>query len=64
MSLKLVKNITRRSWDTILMPDTVIACVKKLACNKPNHFIFIDLRGFPIGYVKITGLDRDTHDSN
>ena len=33
MSLNSAKNITRKSWNIILIPDTVISLVKKLACN-------------------------------
>ena len=64
MSLKSAKNITRRSWGTILMPDTVISRVNELACNELNQFIFTDRRGIPIGDINITGVDRDTYDSN
>ena len=46
------------------MADTVIDCVNELACNEPNQFIFTDRRGRPIGDVEITGVDRDTDDSN
>ena len=34
MSLKSAKNIIRRSWDTIPMPETVIDHVIELACNE------------------------------
>ena len=64
MSLNLAKNITKRSWDTIPIPDTVIARIKEIFCNKPNKFIFTDRRGIPIGDIEIKGLDRDDDDSN
>ena len=54
MSIDSAKNITRRSWDTIMMSDTVIDHVNEIACNEPNQFIFTDHRGFPIGDVEIT----------
>ena len=46
------------------MPDTVIACINKLACNKSNNFIFTDRIGCTIGYAKTTGVDRDAADIN
>ena len=64
MILNSVKNITRRSWYTIPMPDTFISHINKLACNEPNQFTFIDRRYCPIGDVDITGMDRYTDDSN
>ena len=64
MSLKSAKYITKRSWDTIPIPDTVAARVNQLACNKPNQFIFTDRRGPPIGYGKIARVDKDADDSN
>ena len=59
MSLNSPKNITRRSWDTTLMPDTVIAHVNELSYNEPNKFIFTELIGCPIGDIYITGVDID-----
>ena len=64
MSLNSAKNITRKSWNIILIPDTVISLVKKLACNEPNHFIFTDLSSHPIGDIEITRVYRDASDSN
>ena len=64
MSLNSAKNITRRSWGTILMPDSVVVWVNKLDCNEPNQFIFTDRRGCAIGDVYITGVDKNTGDSN
>ena len=46
------------------MPDTVISCINELAYNELDQFIFTDCRGRPIGYIYITGVDRDTADSN
>ena len=60
MSHKSAKNITRRSWDTIPMPDTVIARVNEISCNEPNKFIFTDRIVCPVGDVETTGVDRDT----
>ena len=64
MRLNSAKKITRRSWYTILMPDTVISRLNELACNKPNRFIFTERRGSPIGDADITGVDKDTNDIN
>ena len=64
MSLNSTKNITRRSWGTIPMPDTVIDRVNKLACNEPNQFIFTYHRGRPIGDFDIIGVDRGADDIN
>ena len=46
------------------MLDTFIACVNELACNEPNKFIFTDMSVNPIGYIYITGVNRDAADSN
>ena len=62
MSLNSEKNITRRSWYTIPMPDTFIARVNELDCNEPHQFIFTYRRGSPIGDIDITGVDRDAAD--
>ena len=64
MSLNSDKKVTRMSWDTILMPDTVISRVNKLACNKPNRFIFTDRIVCPVGDINIKGVGRDTDDRN
>ena len=64
MSLNLARNMTISSWDTTPMPDTFISRVNELAWNELNQFIFTDRRGRPIGDVDITGVDRDTDDSN
>ena len=58
------KNITRRSWDTNLMPDTAISRVNKLASNEPYRFIFKDCICRPIGYIGITGVHRNADYSN
>ena len=59
-----MKIITRRSWGNILMPDTGIAHFNKLSLNEPNKFTFTERRGFPIGDIKITGVDRYAADRN
>ena len=40
MSLYSEKEITRRIWDSILIPDTVIARVTELAKKEPESFYF------------------------
>jgi hypothetical protein len=56
MALNTGKKITRRSWDVIPMPDTVIACVNALGTDQPKQLIFTDRRGRPIGDVEIPGV--------
>ena len=46
------------------MPDIVIACVNKLACNEPDQYFFTDRRGYTIVDINITGLNRDAADKN
>jgi hypothetical protein len=48
MALKTGKKFTRRSWDVIPMPDTVIARVNALGTDQPEQLIFTDRRGCPI----------------
>ena len=64
MSINLAKNITRRNWDTIQMPETVISCVKELSWNETNKFIFTYRICHLIGYTYTTGVDRDAADTN
>jgi hypothetical protein len=44
MALNTGKKITRRSWDVIPMPDTVIARVNALGTDQPEQLIFTDRR--------------------
>ena len=64
MSLNSAKNITRRIWDTILIPGTSTICIKELAFNGQNQFIFADRRSCLTGDVGITGVDRGAVDIN
>jgi hypothetical protein len=48
MALKTGKKFTRRSWDVIPMPETVIARVNALGTDQPEQLIFTDQRGRPI----------------
>ena len=63
MSLNSLKKITIRSWDTIPMPNTIIAQVNKIPYKKQYQFIFTDCRGSTIGDIKITRLDKDSRDA-
>jgi hypothetical protein len=56
MALNTGKKITRRSWDVIPMPDTVIARVNALGTDQPEQLIFTNRRGRPIGDVEIPGV--------
>jgi hypothetical protein len=56
MALNTRKKITRRSWDVIPMPDTVIARVNALGTDQPEQLIFTNQRGRPIGDVEIPGV--------
>ena len=56
------RKISPKGVGIILMPGTIIECVSKLSRNGPNQFVFTDRRGFPIGYVDTTGVDRDADD--
>jgi hypothetical protein len=56
MALNTEKKITRRIWDVIPMPDTVIARVNALGTDQPEQLIFTDRRGHPIGDVEIPGV--------
>jgi hypothetical protein len=44
MALNTGKKITRRSWDVIPMPDTVIARVNALGNDQPEQLFFTDRR--------------------
>ncbi len=64
MALDTGKKITRRSWDVIPMPDTVIARVNALGSDQPEQLIFTDRRGRPIGDVEIPGVDFEEADDD
>ena len=57
LSLRSGQTITRRSWDRIPMPDTVIDRVEALAKGEPEMLTFTDRKGRQIGEVEITGVD-------
>ena len=62
LALNTGKKISRYSWDAIPIPDTVIALVEALAGDQPEHLIFTNRHGRPIGYVGITGADKNELD--
>jgi hypothetical protein len=53
MALNTRKKITRRSWDVIPLPDTVIARVNALGTDQPEQLIFTNQGGRPIRDVEI-----------
>ncbi len=57
MSLNSGKKITRRSWDEIPMPDTVIDRVNELGKDQPEYFVFTNRKGRRIGDVEIPGVE-------
>ena len=57
MALNTGNEIVRRSWDVILMPDTVITRVNTLGSDQPEKLIFTDRRRRLIGDVEIPGVD-------
>ena len=59
MSLSSMKNITRRSWDIILMPDTVIDPLNLLGKYQQELLVITDCKGWIIGDgdVELTGMD-------
>jgi hypothetical protein len=62
MALSSGKKITGRSWDTIPMPDTVIARVNTLGSDQPEQLTFTDRLGRQIGDFDenaITGIAID-----
>jgi hypothetical protein len=56
MALNTRKKITCRSWDVILMPDTVIACVNALGNDQPEQLIFTNQCGCLIRDIEIPGV--------
>jgi hypothetical protein len=63
MSLASGKVISRRTWDSIPMPNSVITRVHELGKDQPEQFIFTDRRGRLIGDVEPLSSD-DTYDLN
>ena len=57
MALNTGQKITRRSWDVIPTPDTVIERVNMLAGDQPEQLVFTDRHGRLIGDNEIPGVD-------
>jgi hypothetical protein len=57
MALNSGKNIVRRSWDVIPMPDVVINRVNELVKDQPSLMTFTDRHGRLIGDIEISGVD-------
>ena len=66
MSLSSMKNITRKSWDMTLMPDTVIDRFNLLGKDQPEILAFSDRKGRLIadGDVELTGVDGDEKEAS
>ena len=62
MALNTGKKIVKRSWDVILMLDTVIMCVNALCSDQPEQPIFTNRCLPPIGDVEIPGVDTSEID--
>jgi hypothetical protein len=57
MSLASGKVLSRRTWDQIPMPNSVITRVNELGKDQPELFIFTDRKGRPIGDIEPINLD-------
>jgi hypothetical protein len=55
--------LSRRTWDTIPVPNLVLAQVHELGKDQPEQFIFSDRKGRPIGDIEPTNL-VDKYDLN
>jgi hypothetical protein len=64
IALNTGKNIVRRSWDAISMPDLIIDQVNALFSDQPHQMLFTDRHGSLIGDVEIPGVDVDEDDDN
>ena len=57
MTLGSMKNVAKRSWDAILMPDIIIAQLNARSQRQPNNLDFIGCRKHPIVDLNITVVD-------
>lgn len=64
MSLATGQKISRRSWDVLPMPNSVVDRVNTLGKDQPELFIFTDRKGRPIGDIEPLGPDDDLDDDN
>ena len=60
-----MKNITRRYWGMIPIPDTVIGHVNLLGKYPPDILVFAYFKGLLIGYgdIELTGVNGDENDA-
>ena len=59
MALNTSREITRRSWYVIPIPDIVINCVNTLGTGQPKMLTYTDHHGCSIGDIDIPGVDAD-----
>jgi hypothetical protein len=59
MSLATSHSLSRRTWDILPMPNSVIDRVNTLGKYQPELFIFTDCKGHPIGDIEPLGPDDD-----
>ena len=57
MPLGSTKKVTRRSYDTIPMTDTIIYRVNAIGQGKTNDLKLLDIKKRTIGYLEITRVD-------
>jgi hypothetical protein len=57
MSLTSGQRISRRTWDVIPMPQTVIDRVNRLGKDQPEQFVFTDRKGRLIGDLELSSSD-------
>ena len=57
MTLGSMKYVARRIWDSIQVPNTVIARVNTFSQGKYNYLDFLDRKKRPKREFKITGAD-------
>ena len=57
MNLGYMKKVVRRSWDSLPMPNTMIARVNALGQGIPNNLGLLYRKIRPIGEIDITGVD-------
>ena len=62
LNLTTGKRISRRTWDIIPMPQTVIDRVNLLGKDQPELFVFTDRKGRPIGDIDITDQAQEDLD--
>ena len=61
MSLRSMENVSKKYWDMIPIPDTVIDWVNLLGKYQPDLLVFTDIKGWLVvdGGVDLTVVDGD-----